>query len=218
MRYATVLVRWNDTELMPLNSAIAADPEVHLEATYYINPIGGGSYAELSRFRGDMDHAITLFETSPQVEQFSMPDTGEGITYLQYNSAPLIDELMLLLSEHAVVISWPIKSTQDTRGVRLTVFGPEDVLGDFFAAFPDAVSLTLERTGDYRGGHSDPVAMLTDRQRLVFDTAVRLGYYESPREATHEDLADELDIASGTVAEHLQRIERTIMGLLAGQR
>ncbi|WP_410765607.1 helix-turn-helix domain-containing protein [Haloferax sp. DFSO60] len=163
-----------------------------------------------------MDRARTLFESSPQVEQFSIPDTGDGITYLQYDSAPLIDELMSLISEHAVVISWPIISTRDTHGVRLTVFGPEAVLGQFFAAFPDAVDLTLERTGDYREDHSDPVAMLTERQQLVFETAVRLGYYECPRETTHEHLAEELGISNGTVAEHLQRIEATLMGSLAG--
>ncbi|MEY7851457.1 helix-turn-helix domain-containing protein [Natrarchaeobius sp. A-rgal3] len=216
MRYATVLIRWNDTELMPVNSAIAAEPNVHLEATYYINPIGGGTYAELSQFRGDMNRAATLFETSPQVEQFAIPNTTDGITYLQYDTAPLLDELMSLLSDHAVVISWPIRSTRDTRGVQLTVFGPETVLSEFFAAFPDGVDLTLERVGDYRGDHSDPMAMLTDRQHLVLDTAVRLGYYESPRGATHEDLAEELDIALGTVAEHLQRIEATVMNSLTG--
>ena len=203
---------------MPVNSAIAADPAVDLEATYYINPIGGGTYAELSRFRGNMDRAKELFDRNPQVEQFVIPGTDDGIVYLQYASAPLVDELMSLLSAHAVVVSWPIRSTRDTRGVRLTVFGPEAVLGEFFAGFPEAVDLRLERTGDYRDGHSDPLSMLTDRQRLVFDTAIRLGYYESPRETTHEALAEELDIARSTVAEHLQRIEATVMGSLAGPR
>lgn len=216
MRYATVLLRWGDTELMPINSAIAADIDVHFEATYYINPIGGGTYAELSRFRGDLTRAAELFEACPQVSQFRIPETDDGFVYLQYESAPLLDELMALLSEHAVVISWPIRSTRDTLGVELTVFGPESVLGAFLAAFPGTIDLELKRTGDYHASHSDLTVTLTDRQRTVLDVAVRRGYYESPRQATHRDLADELNIAPGTVAEHLQRIEATVMRSLVG--
>lgn len=214
MRYATVLCRWTDTELMPLNSAFAAEPAVDIEAIHYINPVGDGTYAELTQLRGDLNRARALLAEQAHVRRFEVHGETDGIAYLQYESEDLLDELMGLLSDHAVVVSWPIKFTEDALGVELTLLGTERVLGDIFTSFPDAVTVELVRTGDYSEGVGDPLATLTDRQREVLDAAVRLGYYESPREATHRELAEELGIAAGTVSEQLQRIEATLIDRL----
>lgn len=211
MRYATVLIRWDDTEMMPITSAIAADTDVHLEETYFINPIGNGTYVELRRFGGDMARAAELLDSCSQVTQFRIPDSNDGFVYLQYESAPLLDEIIALLSEYAVVISWPIRFTRDALGMELTVLGPKSVLDAFIAAFPEDITLELVRTGDYHASIPDPIERMTDRQRTVLDIAVREGYFESPRQATLRDLAEELNIAPGTIAEHLQRIESTVM-------
>ena len=45
---------------------------------------------------------------------------------------------------------------------------------------------------------------------------MQAGYYETPREATHEDVADRLDCSPATVSEHLQKIERAVFGALVG--
>ncbi|SFC70355.1 HTH DNA binding domain-containing protein [Halobiforma haloterrestris] len=42
-------------------------------------------------------------------------------------------------------------------------------------------------------------------------TAVDMGYYEVPREATAEEVAAELELDSSTVTEHLQRAERNVL-------
>ena len=214
MRYATVLLRWRETELLPLNSTIAAEPDLRVEAIYYINPVREGRYAELSRFRGDMTRARELFDESPHVNEYEVPEETDGIVYLQYESAPVLDELMGLFSDHAAVISWPIRFAGDGLGVELTLLGTESVLGDVFAAFPDAIEQTLLRTGDYSEGVSDPVASLTERQQEVLSVAVRNGYYETPRATTHRELAEKLDIAPGTVSQLLQRIEARLIGSL----
>lgn len=214
MRYATVLLRWEDTELLPLNSAIAAEPDLHVEAIYYINPVRGGSYAELSRLRGDMARARELFDESSTVNQYDVPEKADGIVYLQYESAPVLDELMKLFSNHAVVISWPIRFTENGLGIEMTLLGTDSVLSGVFAAFPDDIELRLLRTGDYSERISDPVASLTGRQREVLSVAVQNGYYETPRASTHRELAEELEIAPGTVSEQLQRIEARLIGSL----
>ena len=41
--------------------------------------------------------------------------------------------------------------------------------------------------------------------------AVEHGYYEIPRRATHEDIADELGCAPSTVDEHLRKAESRIL-------
>lgn len=44
---------------------------------------------------------------------------------------------------------------------------------------------------------------LTARQREVLETAHEMGYFDYPRDANAESVADELDIQSSTFAEHL---------------
>ncbi|WP_096388951.1 helix-turn-helix domain-containing protein [Halopenitus persicus] len=53
--------------------------------------------------------------------------------------------------------------------------------------------------------------VLTDRQSEVVETAIDLGYYDSPRGCTQGELADELDLAKSTCCEILHRAEERIV-------
>jgi predicted DNA binding protein len=55
---------------------------------------------------------------------------------------------------------------------------------------------------------------LTDRQREVLTAAHEAGYYTWPREITGEELADELDISSPTLHEHLRAAEQTLIAMV----
>ena len=52
---------------------------------------------------------------------------------------------------------------------------------------------------------------LTDRQREVLRTAYRMGYFERPRDANAGAVADALDIAPSTFAEHLATAQRKLL-------
>lgn len=64
--------------------------------------------------------------------------------------------------------------------------------------------------GEYHPDVGDVFASLTDRQQEIVATAIREGYYEDPRRASQADVAATLGIATGTVSEHLRRIEATV--------
>jgi hypothetical protein len=53
--------------------------------------------------------------------------------------------------------------------------------------------------------------LLTDRQRRIVTAALEAGYYDTPRETSLTDLADELDIAKSTASETLHRAEEKII-------
>lgn len=82
---------------------------------------------------------------------------------------------------------------------------------------PDDVDTTVERIGAYPPDTSDLEALLTDRQREVLTVAMQLGYYDSPRAATHDDIADAMGLAPATVSEHLQKIESRVFQALHQQ-
>jgi predicted DNA binding protein len=55
---------------------------------------------------------------------------------------------------------------------------------------------------------------LTDRQHEVLMTAYHAGFFEWPREASGEELADVLDIAQPTFHEHLRTAQQTLLQTL----
>ncbi len=60
---------------------------------------------------------------------------------------------------------------------------------------------------------------MTERQREALEAALSVGYYEVPREADHEAVADAIDCAPSTAAEHLRRGEaNALRALFDGSR
>ena len=53
--------------------------------------------------------------------------------------------------------------------------------------------------------------LLTDRQSRLVQTAIERGYYDTPRQCTLTELAEELDIAKSTCSEILHRAEGKII-------
>ena len=82
------------------------------------------------------------------------------------------------------------------------------------ARFPNvtlAAKRERHRTDAWWPGHGDIGTQLTDRQRAVLKTAYYNGYYEWPRAADSETLADSLDIASTTFLQHLRKGHRRVL-------
>ena len=55
--------------------------------------------------------------------------------------------------------------------------------------------------------------LLPNRQQIVLDKAIEMGYYERPRGCTQRDIAEVLEIKQATVSEHLQSAESNIIHL-----
>ena len=101
--------------------------------------------------------------------------------------------------------------TVSNRGMLLSMVGSQDAIRAMLRNFEEAgVAPDLHRLGEYEGGQ-ETLDALTDRQLEILQTAYDMGFYEVPREASTEDIADELDLDGGTVSEHLQRAERNLL-------
>ncbi|RQG89632.1 MEDS domain-containing protein [Natrarchaeobius chitinivorans] len=57
---------------------------------------------------------------------------------------------------------------------------------------------------------------ITDRQKQVLKTAYHSGFFNSPRDCTGQDLADQLGVTQPTVTENVRSAERTLLRLLFG--
>ncbi|MFB6180021.1 MAG: helix-turn-helix domain-containing protein, partial [Halorientalis sp.] len=193
--------------------AVAATPAVRIETTHYINPVGDGQYVELSRFTGDMDALADLLAAEPTVLEYELPADDDGLVYARYESTPLFDGLVSVITEHAIVLQWPVEFVTDheSRGVRLTFMGSETALGGALDAVPSGIDVSLVRTGEYTGATGDPLEVLSDEQRALLETAIEAGYYEVPRGTTQADLADRVGVSHATISDRLRRIETTLV-------
>jgi DNA-binding MarR family transcriptional regulator len=55
------------------------------------------------------------------------------------------------------------------------------------------------------------VPLLPTKRNMVIRTAVEMGYYSAPRGCNQSTIAEVLGLKQGTVAEHLQSAENTII-------
>lgn len=76
---------------------------------------------------------------------------------------------------------------------------------------PDTFDIRVDEISRYQGGLDNPETTLSDRQREALETAHELGYYEQPRRATHEEIADELGCSAVTASDHLQKAEAKLV-------
>ncbi|MFB6069581.1 MAG: helix-turn-helix domain-containing protein [Halanaeroarchaeum sp.] len=65
------------------------------------------------------------------------------------------------------------------------------------------------------GGDEEAEPGLTDKQREAFLIAVEEGYYDRPRGATLDDIAEELEITSSAVSQRLTAVKRRLVRLYA---
>ena len=59
--------------------------------------------------------------------------------------------------------------------------------------------------------------MLTPRQRLIFDSALNEGYWDTPRRITLSALAELLGLSKSTLSVHLHKIEGVVLNSFADE-
>lgn len=232
MRYATVTLSWNDGRPNPNDGPFGRSEAISIEAIRYLNPVSEDDdrYVELLELRGDLERARTLLEATPDALEFDIAGDGtRGVAYVQRRTVGPVGDLLSILQTHELVVDWPLSvvDSGDGRALELTIIGTDRAIQRAAADLPDGVVLDVRRLGDYdpnpdhdtrSRGAPGGSPVLTDRQRELFELAWSEGYYEVPRQTTQRDLADELDLAAGTVGEHIQRIESKLAAAYARPR
>lgn len=90
---------------------------------------------------------------------------------------------------------WELKTSRESLSQLSSIF---DSMG---------VKYTIEYIRDVESGEN----FLTDKQREIVEAARKLGYYDTPRETSLSEIADEFGIAKSTCSEILHRAEGKIM-------
>jgi len=91
--------------------------------------------------------------------------------------------------------------------IRLDLVGRAPEIQAAINDFPSTFEIRIDQIGTYEQGVDAFSSLLTDRQKQAVSIAVEVGYYDVPRTATIETVAEQLGCASSTASKHLQKAQ-----------
>lgn len=176
-----------------------------------------GTYTLLYRFTGpDPDALRDLLEGHGEVMGYEVvPEEDQRIyAFMHVSEREAFSELMAIAEENALLLDPPFRYTED--GVRVTVAGSDESLQTAFAAANERMHIDVESTGEFVPDQPAYLDRMTDRQYEALVTAHEMGYYETPRAVSFEEVADELGCAPSTANELLRRAEAVLVDAMLG--
>lgn len=220
MRRARFLLRSREGafELVGREAPASVDPD----ALLHLDLLQDGTGVTLYRLTGDRAAMRETLDAADPVRSYDIFDAGSTTerrdgdardafhARVHFEPTEPVATLLSVVSEHRLTVEPPMEFVDETA-LRVTVAGKQADIRAAADAVPDAVSITLERAGQYHPTTSELASLLTDRQRQVLATAVAVGYYDTPRTATQADVAEALDCSAGTVGEHLRKIQARVL-------
>ncbi|MFB6081005.1 MAG: helix-turn-helix domain-containing protein [Haloferacaceae archaeon] len=210
MRYVQVTLAPEGAAIHPLFPVMSGSPAVDASWMLDWNATDEETTTTFFRVDGDPDRLAAVLAAEPVVREFEVFDRPEG-RYAYVHTAAVESERRIwraFTREGALLI--PPITYRDGR-VTCRVVGTGTELRAAVEAVPDGLTVTVDRLGEFDRGPGGPVGDLTGRQREAVRAALDAGYYEVPRGATTADVADRLDCAPSTAAEHLRRAEAALV-------
>lgn len=151
-----------------------------------------------------VDEVVSAIEADTAVMDFELLFATTDRALAQYRTT---DTVLYDLSEAAGLV--PVYPVTVRSGRVINEFQvPHGRLRDVTDAF-DSVGLTYNLLSVSATGGA--AALLTDRQHDAVETALRLGYYDTPRRATLTDVADAMEIDKSSLSGLLHRAEERIV-------
>lgn len=173
----------------------------------------------LLRLRGDyerLEETITDVENVRECEFFAN-GPREAYCFLAASDVTVGRALFENFTRDDLLTVPPI-ACHDDGSSTFTIIGTEAAIQDAVDGVPNDVDVLVEAVGTGPVAPNNVAEGLSPKQRRAVEVAVRVGYYEVPRQATTEDVADELGCATATASEHLRKAEANILSALCGDR
>ena len=198
-------------EVHPMYDVFANAPYVDRATAMHWN-FAGDELGIMHYVEGDAAAFRETLDSLPEVLSYELTPAGADAFYAYVHDAttPALRDLFEAGTGSPAVVVPPVEYAADGT-VSYSVFGPSAAVQDVVERIPDPISVTVTEVGGMAATPGVIDVLLTDRQREAVETALSLGYYETPREAGLERVAEAMDCASSTAAEHLRKAEATLL-------
>lgn len=160
---------------------------------------------------GDVEAILEAFRSFGAVSHVEVMHQGENQALVQFETdVPL---LLLAMQESGVPLQTPFEIVDGTVTWELTATHERlSDLADQFRAL--GIPFELDRLQQ----QVDSEQLLTEKQATLVEEALARGYYDTPRDCTLVELAEELGMAPSTVSETLHRAEEHLIKELMGSK
>jgi hypothetical protein len=212
MRYVTLqLSPAEGRGFHPLGERLCEEPSIQREAVHHVELLDDGTVLLLAEAVGDRERYEEIMSSSPSVVEYMASGTERWMAVSRLESSASVRQVLEWKREAEVVVETPMLFQPD-GSQRMTVIGDQQAFERLFREGSALESFTFDvvEAGEYDPGTERFLRSLTARQQEVLSTAVDLGYYRAPRQATHEDIAAAVDLSPSTVGAHLRKIEERV--------
>ncbi len=175
--------------------------------TYSGEELGVMQYVE-----GDIDRFQRALAEISVVREYELTRVSDRSCYAYVRDAttPQLAELLETIERSPVVVVSPIEYGPDS-GPICSMYGPSEAIQWLIEQLPAPIEPTVDQIGGMASIPGLLESVLSDRQREAVEAALNVGYYEIPREASQEDVAERIGCSPSTAAEHLQKAETTLL-------
>lgn len=222
MRYLQLRIRYPSGTRHPMHQFLAergAAWRAYLRHWNFSNP---AYVTTLFQIVGDVeegrDDYLAALDAVETIEEYTVTPVDERSFYVYVREATPdhAHRFRKLLADTDLLVVPPIEYGADGEMV-FEMAGESDELRAVVDGFPEELSVSVDRLGEYDAYREPLVAALTDKQEEVLAVARELGYYEVPRRASVRDVADAVGCSKSTAADHLQKAESRLVDLYASR-
>lgn len=212
MRYLTVLIKPNgDGAFHPLGRKLTDEPSIRRRAIHHIELLDDDTVLLFAEASGNKERYEEIMETSQYVISYLTAGEDRWTAVSQFEPTDDVRQALELQRESLLVVDTPIRFTSEDY-LKITYLGTEEIFKKLYdyAEQADHMSFEILATGEHETDGKVFSNMITSRQEEVLETAVELGYYNEPRQASLEDISKVIGITPGTVGEHLRKVEQRV--------
>lgn len=212
MRYMSVrLAPGEGASFHPLGERLSTEPAIRREAIHHVTLLDDGTVLTLAEGRGDRGRYEEIMSSSPSVREYMLSGDERWLAVSRFEPTAPVRRILSWKRQADVVVETPVRFGADGT-LDVTFVGDESAFRAMFeeANATDSLAFEVVATGEYDPDVQRFTRLLTRRQEDVLATAVDVGYYRAPREATHEDVAEAVGLAPSTVGDHLRKVEARV--------
>lgn len=207
------------TDGPPLVATLAIEPEQKIGCPLFEGHDDVDTVEQNLSFEGDADIDTDEPATKGTCNTTMAPEAGDQSDQFVRSA---ITPGCFCLQFHQVECIPTFERTNHNKVIVTVQIPDRDVLRDLISrlratdASVSVKGITQSSAGTEGSIHLD-VSEITDKQFEALESAVETGYYDSPREADLEVLADRLDVSKSAVSQRLKAVESRLARKLVTQ-
>lgn len=212
MRYLTVLVKpKGGGAFHPLGEKLTDEPSIKRRAIHHVELLGNDTVLLFAEASGSQEQYRRIMEASSAVIEYLTAGEDRWMAVSQFEPTEEVRRALEFQRESLLVVDTPIRFTSEDY-LKITYLGTDETFRKLSEYVEGRESITFDilDMGDFETSESSFSRLITPRQEEVLETAVDLGYYSEPRQASLEDIGAAIGISPGTVGEHLRKVEARV--------